>query len=69
MAANPKPTEKFAKNQVVNNGFSTVNIVLCCLAFLLFMMSCIIFTNIWIAKKNLQIFRQHAEEIQRMRVM
>jgi len=61
------PVENFPTNIAQTNAFSTVDIVLLILASILLLMSCIIFTNIYLAKKNLELYQAHAEDIRRIR--
>jgi hypothetical protein len=67
MLAVPKPFESFPINSDVDSGFSSLEIVLCCLAFLILLFASIFFINTWNIRKNYQMFQRHTQELQRIR--
>jgi hypothetical protein len=67
MSAALKPEELFPVNSGADNGFTTMDIVLCCLAFIILLFAFIFFINTWNIRKNYQLYQEHAQELQRVR--
>lgn len=63
MSQAAKPEELFPTNGNPNTGFTTMDIVLCCLAFLILLFAFIFFISTWNIRKNHQLYQQHAQEL------